>query len=161
MNQNATTIANGILRAIAIILGCCLLVYFLYEIRSVIAYLAIAAVIALLGRPIVLFLRRKLKFPNTTMAFQNGRTVLYSLQGCPKIIGQGIPRSTIRGFCRLVQEEKSAPKPKQHTAGQELLSTMILDVGRCISYFYSHLLFKLTTALFQQTLTRCQLNIPY
>ena len=65
MNQNATTIANGILRAIAIILGCCLLVYFLYEIRSVIAYLAIAAVIALLGRPIVLFLRRKLKFPNT------------------------------------------------------------------------------------------------
>lgn len=29
------------------------------------AYLAIAAVLALLGRPIVLFLRRKLKFPNT------------------------------------------------------------------------------------------------
>ena len=41
-----------------------LLLYFLYEIRSVIAYLLIAAVVALIGRPVVLFLRRKLKFPN-------------------------------------------------------------------------------------------------
>ncbi len=39
--------------------------YFLYQIRSVLAYLAMAAVVALIGRPVVLFLRRKLKFPNT------------------------------------------------------------------------------------------------
>jgi len=65
MKQNANTIANGILRAVGIIVGIVLVFYFLYQIRSVIAYLAIAAVIALLGRPIVLFLRRKLKFPNT------------------------------------------------------------------------------------------------
>lgn len=63
--MNAKTLANGIIRAVAIMVGVVLFAIFLYKIRSVLAYLAIAAVIALLGRPIVLFLRRKLKFPNT------------------------------------------------------------------------------------------------
>jgi len=63
--MNSKIIASGILRAIAIMAGAILLVYFLLKIQSVLAYLSIAAVIALLGRPIVLFLRRKLKFPNT------------------------------------------------------------------------------------------------
>ncbi|WP_431124110.1 AI-2E family transporter [Flagellimonas flava] len=63
--MRSKTIANGILRAVAIIVGVVLIGYLLYKIQSVLAYLAIAAVIALLGRPIVLFLRRKLKFPNT------------------------------------------------------------------------------------------------
>ncbi|WP_222983898.1 AI-2E family transporter [Flagellimonas meishanensis] len=75
--MNSRIIANGILRAVAVILGVALLAYFLYAVRSVVAYLIIAAVIALLGRPIVLFLRRKLKFPNTlavvaTMIFMLG-----------------------------------------------------------------------------------------
>jgi predicted PurR-regulated permease PerM len=60
----AKDISNGILRAMAIIAGILLLGYFLYEIRSVLTYIAIAAVISLIGRPIVLFLRRKLKFNN-------------------------------------------------------------------------------------------------
>ncbi|GMN08340.1 AI-2E family transporter [Croceitalea sp. MTPC5] len=63
--MNSKTIANGILRAVFIIAAIVITFYFLIEIQSVLAYLAIAAVIALLGRPIVLFLRRKLKFPNT------------------------------------------------------------------------------------------------
>lgn len=63
--MNAKIIANGILRAVAIMVGVVLLGWFFYKIQSVLAYLAIAAVLALLGRPIVLFLRRKLKFPNT------------------------------------------------------------------------------------------------
>tara|TARA_B100001750_G_scaffold248564_1_gene281329 strand:+ start:152120 stop:153241 length:1122 start_codon:yes stop_codon:yes gene_type:complete len=58
-------ISQGILRAVGIILGIALLLYFLWKIQSVIAYLAFAAVIALIGRPIVLFLRRKLRLPNT------------------------------------------------------------------------------------------------
>lgn len=65
MKSDSRIIANGILRAITVVGAIVLTGYFLYQIRSVIAYLAIAAVIALLGRPIVLFLRRKLKFPNT------------------------------------------------------------------------------------------------
>lgn len=63
--MTSKTIANGILRAIGIIVAIALLMLFLYKIQSVIAYLTFAAVIALIGRPIVLFLRRKLKFPNT------------------------------------------------------------------------------------------------
>lgn len=63
--MNARTISNGILRAIAIILGITLLGYFLFQIQSVLVYIMIAAVVALIARPFIIFLRRKLKFPNT------------------------------------------------------------------------------------------------
>ncbi|NVN19368.1 AI-2E family transporter [Muricauda sp. HICW] len=63
--MNSKTIANGILRAVAIMVGAVLICWFFYKIQSVLAYLAIAAVIALLGRPVVRFLRDRLKFPNT------------------------------------------------------------------------------------------------
>ena len=63
--MQSKTISNGILRAIAIILGTALLLFFLYQIRSVIGYIAIAGVISLIGRPVVLFLERKLKLKNT------------------------------------------------------------------------------------------------
>ncbi|MCK0109834.1 AI-2E family transporter [Flavobacteriaceae bacterium S0825] len=63
--MNSKIIANGILRALAIIVGVALLVYFLYKIQSVIVYIAIAAVISLIGLPIVRFLKSKLKFKNT------------------------------------------------------------------------------------------------
>ncbi|MBD0849875.1 AI-2E family transporter [Maribacter arenosus] len=63
--MTAKTIADGILRAIAILSGITLLLLFLYKIQSVLVYLAIALVASLLGRPIVLFLRRRLKFNNT------------------------------------------------------------------------------------------------
>jgi len=63
--MNSKAITNGILKALAIVLGIALLLYFLYKIQAVIVYIAIASVISLIGRPIVLFLRRKLKFNNT------------------------------------------------------------------------------------------------
>ncbi|MFI1743183.1 AI-2E family transporter [Thalassobellus sediminis] len=63
--MNSKSISNGILRAVGIILGIALVLFFLYQIQSVIGYIAIAAVISLIGRPIVLFLERKLKFKNT------------------------------------------------------------------------------------------------
>ena len=63
--MNSKIISNGILRALGIIIGVFIVLYFLYQIQSVLVYLAIAAVISLIGRPIVLFLRRRLKFKNT------------------------------------------------------------------------------------------------
>lgn len=63
--MNSKIIASGILRALSIIIGVAILLFFLYAIRSVLAYLAISAVISLIGRPFVLFLRRRLKFKNT------------------------------------------------------------------------------------------------
>ncbi|WP_027136569.1 AI-2E family transporter [Gaetbulibacter saemankumensis] len=63
--MNSKIIANGILRAIGILLSIVLLFYFLYKIQAVIAYIAIAVVISLIGRPVVMFLRKRLKFKNT------------------------------------------------------------------------------------------------
>lgn len=63
--MNSNTISKGILQAVGIIAGILLLFYFLYKIQAVIVYLAVAAVISLIGLPIVRFLRDKLKFNNT------------------------------------------------------------------------------------------------
>jgi predicted PurR-regulated permease PerM len=60
--MDSKTIANGILRAVFILTGVALLAYFLYQIQSVILYVIIAAIISLTGRPIVVFLRKYLKF---------------------------------------------------------------------------------------------------
>ncbi len=63
--MTSKTITSGILRAVAILAGIVIVLYFLYQIQSVLAYLCIAAVIALIGKPIVIFLKRRLKMPNT------------------------------------------------------------------------------------------------
>ena len=62
--MNAKEFSYGILRATAILLGVLLLLFFLYKIRSVLVYIAIAAVISLVGRPAVLFFKQRLKMPN-------------------------------------------------------------------------------------------------
>ncbi len=61
--MNSKIIAGGILRALAVILGMALLLLFLYAIRSILLYIAIAAVIALIGRPLVFFLETRLRVP--------------------------------------------------------------------------------------------------
>ncbi len=86
--MNSKTITKGILRAVAIILGSALVLYFLYRIQSVIAYIAIAAVMSLIGRPIVLFLERKLKFKNTIAVVI---TMLFLLSIFAGLIGLFIP----------------------------------------------------------------------
>lgn len=63
--MNSNSISTGIIRAVAIIFGVLLLAYFLYLVRSVIAYIIIAAVLSLMARPVILFFKRKLKMPNT------------------------------------------------------------------------------------------------
>lgn len=76
--MDSKTIANGILRALGIILGIAIILYFLYQIKSVIVYISIAGVISLIGRPIVIFLRRKLKF-NNSIAVISTMTILIGL----------------------------------------------------------------------------------
>ncbi|WP_103068748.1 AI-2E family transporter [Aquimarina sediminis] len=63
--MNSKTIAYGILRAVAVLIGILLLLWFLYKIQSVLIYIAFAAVISLMGRPLVLFLKNRLKFKNS------------------------------------------------------------------------------------------------
>jgi len=62
--MNSNLIIKSILKTIGILIGVFLLLFFLYKIQSVLVYIAIASVIALLGRPLNIFLKRKFKFPN-------------------------------------------------------------------------------------------------
>ncbi len=92
--MNSNIITNGILKAIAIIIGVLVLLYFLYSVQSIIVYIAIAAVIALIGSPIIRFLKGKLKFPNTLAVISTMLLFLGILSGLismfiPLIIKQG------------------------------------------------------------------------
>ena len=92
--MTSNQISNGILKALGIILGVVLILLFLFKIQSVIVYIAIAAVISLIGRPIILFLRRKLKFKNTLAVIVTMLILLGLLFGLvrlfiPLIVEQG------------------------------------------------------------------------
>jgi len=92
--MKSSTITNGILKAIAIIVGILLLLYFFYKVQSIIAYIAISAVISLIGSPIIRFLKRKLKFPNTLAVITTMLIYIGILAGLismfiPLIIKQG------------------------------------------------------------------------
>jgi len=92
--MNSNIITNGILKAIGILAGIFLLFLFLYEIQSVIVYISIAAVISLIGLPIVSFLKDKLKFNNTlavivTIIFLIGLVIGLIGMFIPLIIEQG------------------------------------------------------------------------
>ena len=92
--MTSKTISDGILRAIAILVGIALILFFLYKIQSVLAYLAIAVITSLLGRPIVLLLRIKLRFNNTlavivTMILLIGIIVGIIALFIPLLVSQG------------------------------------------------------------------------
>ncbi|MBA5628255.1 AI-2E family transporter [Moheibacter lacus] len=57
-------LSYGILRALGIAALICFALYFLWLIRSVFAYLAIAFVLAMIGRPLMNLMHNKLKIPN-------------------------------------------------------------------------------------------------
>jgi len=60
-------IANGIVRAIVILIIAALVLYFLYQIQNILIYLLVSLIFTLIGSPILTFLKKKLKF-NHTMA---------------------------------------------------------------------------------------------
>ncbi|WP_445384764.1 AI-2E family transporter [Robiginitalea sp. IMCC44478] len=91
--MNSRIIASGILRAVGILTGIVLILYFLYVIRSVIAYVLIAAVIALIGRPVTHFLRKRLKFANTLAVI------------CVMLLMVGILAGIISLFVPLISEQ--------------------------------------------------------
>ncbi|TVZ51313.1 AI-2E family transporter [Dokdonia sp. Hel_I_53] len=66
--MKSKAITTGILRAIGVIVGILVILWLLYMIQSVIVYLAVAAVLSLVGRPLVKFLRYSLKLTSTWAA---------------------------------------------------------------------------------------------
>ena len=63
--MNSKEIANGIVRAIIIITSVLLLFYFFYKIQAIIAYIFISIVVALIARPVIKFLKTRLRFRNS------------------------------------------------------------------------------------------------
>ena len=92
--MDSNEIKKGIIKAVAYIIGVALLLLFIYKIQSVILYIIIAAIISLIGLPIVSFLKTKLKFNNTLAVIVAMTTIiglLLSLIGLliPLVVEQG------------------------------------------------------------------------
>ena len=63
--MTSNDITKGILKAIVYVIGATLLLFFLFKVQTIIVYILVAAIISLIGLPIVNFLNKKLKFNNT------------------------------------------------------------------------------------------------
>lgn len=60
--MTSNTLARGIVKAVAVLTGIVLVLYFLWLIQSVITYLLISLIVTMMGLPIVRFLKNKCKF---------------------------------------------------------------------------------------------------
>lgn len=76
LNPNTRSIAEGIIIAILLLCALALFLGFIYTIRIIFIYIIIAAIIALMGRPLMILLHRKMKFSST---FSAGFTVILFL----------------------------------------------------------------------------------
>ena len=81
-------LTSGILRAVAYIIGTVALLWFLQQTSTIIVYLLIAAVISLIGVPLVEFLDHKLKIPNTLAVIL---TILIFILIFMTLIGMFVP----------------------------------------------------------------------
>lgn len=67
-NEKAKAITLGILKALAVLAGVIILFWFFFKIRELFLFVGVALVVSLIGRPIMVFLKRRLRFPNTLAA---------------------------------------------------------------------------------------------
>ena len=87
-------ISYGIVKAVGILVATSIAIFFLYKISTVIIYCILALVISLLLNPLVLFLRRKLKFNNTLAVITTLLVALLLISGfillfVPLLLDQG------------------------------------------------------------------------
>ena len=92
MNSNELT--KGLLKTVAILFGITLACFFIYKLSTVLIYIIVAIVFSLIANPVVLFLRKKLKFKNilaviTTLFLFSLLITSFILMFVPLIISQG------------------------------------------------------------------------
>ena len=92
--MNSNTIAQGILKAVGIIVGIVLLVLGLYKLQNIIIYIVLAAILALIGGPMIRFFKKRLKFKNTWATITAIMIILVFFAGLislfvPLLISQG------------------------------------------------------------------------
>lgn len=87
-------IANGIVRATLVIIAMALIVFFIYQIQTVIVYLIVSLVLTLIANPIVEFFKRRLRFSNILAVTSTMIVIILILIGfmmlfIPLMISQG------------------------------------------------------------------------
>lgn len=87
-------IANGILRALGTVALIALVLYFFYQVQSVLIYLIIALILTLIGNPILDFLRTRLRFRHTLATITTLLLFVFIIVGfimlfVPLVIDQG------------------------------------------------------------------------
>ena len=92
--MTSKVIAGGILRAVGVLGAFAVLLYFLYQIQSVLIFIVIAFILSLMGRPILNLLRERLKFNNTfatifTLIFFVAIIAGFIMLCIPLILSQG------------------------------------------------------------------------
>ena len=94
MEKYSNYIAKGILKAIGFLLVLAIILFLSYKIQLIFVYVIIALILTLLGNPLVLFLKKKLKFKNvfaviTTIFFFILILTGFFLMFVPLLISQG------------------------------------------------------------------------
>lgn len=79
--MNSKIISAGIVRSVIILSIIVALLYGIYQIRTIITYIVVACVVALIGRPMVQFFRRKLRFKNMLAVITTILIILFVLGG--------------------------------------------------------------------------------
>ncbi len=92
--MTSNEISKGILKALGAVVGIAALIYFLYALRTILLYMIIAAVVALIGHPIVMFLKTKLRFKNSSAAVLTMALFVFVIVGLfklfiPMVVEQG------------------------------------------------------------------------
>jgi predicted PurR-regulated permease PerM len=91
---NSKIIGNGIVRGVLILVGIALLLYVIFLVQSVLIYLIVSLILTLIGVPIIVFLRKILKFNNifatiTTLFFFVLIIAGFVMMFIPLVLDQG------------------------------------------------------------------------
>ena len=130
--MTSNDITKGILKAIVYVIGATLLLFFLFKVQTIIVYILVAAIISLIGLPIVNFLNKKLKFNNTLAVI----ITIVALMGLlTSIISLFIPLVTeqSRNLSLLNMTELQASVESLNQKIINYLSNKNIDLGQSIT----------------------------
>lgn len=121
--MTSKTIAAGILKAIGVLAAIGIVLYFLYQIQTVLIYLVIAIILSMIANPIVEFLKRRLKFSNTLAVVATLLLFILMLFG---LVSLFVPLITSQGNNLSLLDTKA-------------IETRLISLyGQLDKYLYSH-----------------------
>jgi predicted PurR-regulated permease PerM len=151
--MNSKIIASGLLRATGILTLICLLLFFIYQIQTVIIYIIISVILSLIANPIIEFLKNRLKFSN---ALAVSVTLLLFLLFLLGLISLFVPLIISQGDNLSLLDTKSIETKLVHLYAQfdAYLSHHNIDIDRVIkeSDLTSKLKFNYLTDFFNSVI---------